>query len=892
MKKHIAILLVIVLVTALFPVSLAAETQLMVVTPGGWLNLRKAPQDQAEIKEFIPNGDPVTLLEHLEGGWSRVQWKNATGYVRTEYIGTKDDYLLNKNPGSYLAYSDSLFTYVRAEKDSLSRVVYTVEADTGFIVLADDGVWCHVKFYDQWGALHEGYILSSNISGKEAPAASREELTAEDMLVLEKAIAKNDQQMYLYPDASSAGTEMLPKGSRVTVEEVEYPWCRVSCGALGGWVLMEEITLIGETDTYWQDRTFYDYVASHYTATVPSGELAFYIYPRSELDKVQKTVEWDPEKPLIVLEKSNKQYGQYWARVWDGADLQGWVLASSLSVSADRQEYEYEHNVPVFTTAVAYAGPNGARMFRDGSSISPVKLTIPADTELHISLNANGYAHVLYEVSPGNEVSGYVPYEDLVLGFTDRMDEDYSNLKEEDLREQLAEEEVRTLADAYMTDRYEGFDGNALTVRMTYGQSPSGDQVFYDLAYFMGEEYRYAARVHAVTGNILYSSSYGSFYGDPEDGKITRLEALEKAEAMLQKKDRRFDPAAYTFKWALTQNNNAYEFKYFDAEGTLCYAASVEINGGCVEYANAVKRDNKVVEEAEEKKLTDAQLQSIANQALKDKYTAFDAGALRVVYDRALENGQVVTSFAYYDADGKYVYAAKVEVVEGKVLFTADYTDYDYGDPIATKNPSAEPTPKPEEQDIGKSAARSIADGALKSRYADFDPAGFDTIHETRKLVMPGVGGPLYQFDYYMEDDSRYACCMVDAATGEVLYTSNQYNSDLTEIDYDPTPEPTQKPEGERMGESAARQIADEALRGRYPEFEGTSISYVRCQLQEEDFSFDTPHYQFDYFTEDGDSPYCVIVHAITGKILYIFGSLPGEGNGEAEPPFRVENRG
>ena len=42
---------------------------------------------------------------------------------------------------------------------------------------------------------------------------------------------------------------------------------------------------------------------------------------------------------------------------------------------------------------------------------------------------------------------------------------------------------------------------------------------------------------------------------------------------------------------------------------------------------------------------------------------------------------------------------------------------------------------------------------------------------------------------------------------------------------------------------------------------------------------FETPHYQFDYFI-DGQLAYEIMVHAWTGKVLYTYGDLPGEGNG------------
>ena len=785
MKKLLSMLTALVLLLSACPA--IADDTMYVMTGGGWLNLRKAPDTRAEIREFIPNGSKVTLLEAAGDGWGCVRWKNAEGYVQLRYLGTQDDQLLKDHPDARQIYSDSLFTYVRAEKDSLSPVLYTAEADTVLTVLGDDGVWSHVKCHDRWGILHEGYVLSANLSGRALPDQARQQ-AAEDMLVLEKAVANTDQMMYLYPESGSATTEMLPAGTRVTVEAVRYPWCRVSCGALGGWVLMEEITLTGETETRWQDRTFYDYVASHYTATVPSGTLKFYIYPRSELDAVQSTVAWAPDKPLIVLEKDTKQYGQVWAKVWDGGEVYGWVLASQLDIGQTRETYEYEHNVPVYTTAVAYAGANGARVFRDGSAISPVKYTIPADTELHITLNANGYAHVEYEISPGNVVNGYIPYEDLELGFADRTDEQYPNHRKEEIREQMAEAEARALADAYLAERYGADFGEGWIVKALQGSSPSGDQVYYDLSYFLNDEYRYAVRIHAVTGAVLYASAYGGFFGDPEGDRVSRTEAQTIAEAALKKKDASFEPADYTLKWMLGEGNTSYIFKYMDGDKTV-YSAEILIQMGYVKHANAVRRDQNAANKADKESLSDEQLRALSDKALKEKYPAFDASMLAAARERTVKNGIAQMEFAYYADDGTYVYASCLNAMTGEVLFTADYTSYEYDPPV----------------------------------------------EDTEKEDVPDM-----------------------------------------------------ETESELMGEGAARSIADSALRGKYPAFAGDTFGYVRCQLRTVDASFDTPHYQFDYFAEDGELMYEILIHAVTGRILYVFGALPGEGNGAHDAPFGI----
>lgn len=882
MKKAVALMLSAVMLLSSFAVPAISESML-VMTPGGWLNLRKGPSTREEVKQYIPNGDRVTVMEQMEDGWTWVTWKNHTGYVQSEFLGTWHDYLAKKYPDAKKAYPTAYTTIVRAEKDSLSSVVKTVEQNTLLTVLEEDGVWSFVSFEDQWGSRYEGYVLSSSVQQSDEPADKESSAPpVEDMLILETGTMKSEQPMYMEPDPQSFVLRTLPAGTQVQVEQVRFPWCFINIGAYVGWVMMEDVQLTGESRTEWQDRTLYDYVANHLTAKSVDGTLELYIYPRSEMDMVQQTVQWDTNKPLIVLQKNHKQYGQYWTRVWDGEDLQGWVLSSQLDIGTEFEQYEYEHNVTSFSTGIAYAGPDGVRLFVDGSPLSEVHTTLPAGTEVHVTLNPRGYAHVTYTDEDGNEVRGYALYDELLLGFADNTDENHQK-REEDTREQMPLEDLTVLAEKALSTQYPDFDAGKLMRTETYGKSPSGDLKFYDIAYFEGENYRFAVRIHAVTGAVLRAVCYDGFHDDPNDGYITRTEALENAVQELQKKDKTFAPDAFTMTWDYSPGGDKYEFKFLDEKGEVHYAASVHLENGKVSGARAVKKDEEQRKKTEQSKMTDNEVKAIGENALSKAYAAFNVEELTLVTERVYKDGVSRMEMAYFDETGKYVYTVHVNRVNGEIIFIADYSEGDHTVTQRTPAPS-DPTPAPDETDIGKAAARTIADSTLAGKYADFDPSRFPIIHNTRKLVMPGIGGPLYQIDYYTGDDTGYACCMVDAHTGEVLYTSNQYNSDLTEIDYDPTPEPTPRPIGTDMGESAARQLADAALESAYPEFDISSIDWVRCKyfgLDEEDgSSWDKPYYQFDYFTEEGDAIYCAVVNAYTGKILYTFGSLPGEGNG------------
>lgn len=265
---------------------------------------------------------------------------------------------------------------------------------------------------------------------------------------------------------------------------------------------------------------------------------------------------------------------------------------------------------------------------------------------------------------------------------------------------------------------------------------------------------------------------------------------------------------------------------------------------------------------------------ALADAALKSAYPAFSADGMTVTGDKFLRKGSIegpFFEFGYYK-DGRYVYMCIVHAQTGETLRTADYTDFM---PAQTAAP-ATATPKKSDE-ISASKARGIADDALSAKYAAFDASQMK-VQRARYTKKPGIAGPLYQFDYYLNDAYSY-CCMVHAKTGKVLYIANRHDPNLTELDLeDATPAPVYESTTD-IGQSAARGIADKALRGKYPEFGGATFSRVNCRVAKDAVDFESPYYQFDYYV-DGDFVYCCIVHAYTGRVLYTYGNLAGEGNG------------
>lgn len=99
----------------------------------------------------------------------------------------------------------------------------------------------------------------------------------------------------------------------------------------------------------------------------------------------------------------------------------------------------------------------------------------------------------------------------------------------------------------------------------------------------------------------------------------------------------------------------------------------------------------------------------------------------------------------------------------------------------------------------------------------------------------------------------------------------------------DLVPEPTATPvplpdESEYITANVAQEKADDALEQKYAEFcaKGLTVKHDRMLSKR---GSENPVYEFAYYVNDVYAFSC-IVHAITEKLLYTWGDLPGEGNG------------
>ena len=201
--------------------------------------------------------------------------------------------------------------------------------------------------------------------------------------------------------------------------------------------------------------------------------------------------------------------------------------------------------------------------------------------------------------------------------------------------------------------------------------------------------------------------------------------------------------------------------------------------------------DNKPFDE--DQYISSGSAKSIAEKTLK-KYSGFNSGKLNCTQDIVLSSNGIkgpMYRFYYFNKKDEYLYAAYVQAYTGDVLYTGDYSGFVYGkgaSDLKTAAPTAEPvyeydesgnliTPVPQAgTDIGQSAARSIADRYLASRYPQFSSMSFSRVqcqHFT-EYYENSFQTPNYQFDYYVrnESGSEYMTfeIIIHAYTKEILY--------------------------------------------------------------------------------------------------------------------------
>ena len=382
---------------------------------------------------------------------------------------------------------------------------------------------------------------------------------------------------------------------------------------------------------------------------------------------------------------------------------------------------------------------------------------------------ADGWYHITYEGYEGYVKEQYIKLLSAAIG-----QEIYSNGKTLYLRESMdATSRIVGMVNSQQTMKVEQIDDGWILVASGvvkgYVRTEEIDQLNEEPA---------AVATQKWTEGILQKET--TLYRDPDKNSEV-LSTWPKGQGV--------SVCPYNKDWSLIQIQD---------ENICGFARKASVS---LSPLPTVQPDKQVVDESQY--ISSSKAKSIAEKALK-KYSGFNAKTLVCSQDTALSTDGIrgpMFRFNYTNKQGQYVYAAYVHAYTGEVLYTGDFTGFasqhDTSDlrtspPKTTQDPQWwydedgnvvwDRTPEPQTgTDIGKNAARSVADRYLGAKYPRFSQLSFSRVacrHATDPTEAAGFQVPYYQFDYFVNDGSGDSAaeqlafsCIVNAYTKEIEYS-------------------------------------------------------------------------------------------------------------------------
>ena len=251
------------------PPMYASNTQAMVTTSGGSLNLREAPDSQARTIASIPYGAWVTVTAR-GNTWCQVSFSGVTGYVMTQYLSfgvsqpTAAPYVYPtaaptaqpvntyippfSNAGTAWVSTSSGSLNLREAPDSQARVIATIPYGMQLTVLSRGVVWCTVVYNGMQGFVMTSFLrFPDAVSPTPTPAPTRTPAPTYHREVTQALITTSGGALNLRAQPSSTARVVLliPNASSVTVYTRGSEWSEIEYQGTRGYVMSRYLTFLG-----------------------------------------------------------------------------------------------------------------------------------------------------------------------------------------------------------------------------------------------------------------------------------------------------------------------------------------------------------------------------------------------------------------------------------------------------------------------------------------------------------------------------------------------------------------------------------------------------------------------------------------------------------------------
>ena len=257
-----------------------ANTQAMVTTASGSLNLRESPDSQARVLAALPYGTWVTVMARGTV-WCQVRYNNMIGYVMTQFLSfgvsqpTAAPYIyptavpyipypttaptslpvntyipIISNAGKAWVATPSGSLNLRESPDGQARVIATIPYGAQVSVLSRGVVWCAVAYNGV-----QGYVMTSFLRFADTfsptptavPTAAPTQPPSNYGTVTQALITTSGGTLNLreQPSSSSRVLLLIPNAASVTVYNRGTEWSEISYQGIRGYVMSRYLTFLG-----------------------------------------------------------------------------------------------------------------------------------------------------------------------------------------------------------------------------------------------------------------------------------------------------------------------------------------------------------------------------------------------------------------------------------------------------------------------------------------------------------------------------------------------------------------------------------------------------------------------------------------------------------------------
>ena len=179
---------------------------LVIAKCNDYVNVRKEPNEDAEILGKLYNESVGDFVSEAEGGWVEIISGTVRGYVKAEYVVTGDAAVQRaKEVGKRIATVNTTTLYVRENPTTESSVVGMVAGEDDLSVLQEDEEgWIKVSVEEG-----EGYVSTDYVTLKTEFTKAESKAEEEARLAKEKA----EREAALAAAAKKAGKKKKGSGS-------------------------------------------------------------------------------------------------------------------------------------------------------------------------------------------------------------------------------------------------------------------------------------------------------------------------------------------------------------------------------------------------------------------------------------------------------------------------------------------------------------------------------------------------------------------------------------------------------------------------------------------------------------------------------------------------------